>query len=262
MVEHPVCIREIGVRFSAGPLIIMNKKIIVAIIAVAAGCLSAGYFVGRGKQPALVPTPTVSPIGVDNNNQYEESANITIRTSAPVLDNQAFNAVIDAFVDEQMREAKAIADESGRHENLRHTLDIIWNELYMTPRLASFYFTVSSYTGGAHGNHAIVGMNFDLANDKSLELIDLFRSNSGYGQKLSEIATAALREKLGDDLFAEGVDSNPENFSSFTIDEEGITFHFSPYQVAAYAYGHQQVKVEWGEVKDYLTPLGLEIAGF
>ena len=45
-------------------------------------------------------------------------------------------------------------------------------------------------------------------------------------------------------MFEEGADTNPENFSSFVISADKVTFIFQQYQVAAYAAGPQEVSFE------------------
>ena len=63
-------------------------------------------------------------------------------------------------------------------------------------------------------------------------------------EQVSAAATSQLKAKLGDAMFEEGANTNPENFSSFIISNDKVTFIFQPYQVAAYAAGPQEISVE------------------
>ena len=62
--------------------------------------------------------------------------------------------------------------------------------------------------------------------------------------QLSQKASDQLKIKLGEDfIFAEGVSAKPENFSSFVVTSDNVTFILQPYQVAAYAAGEQEISV-------------------
>ena len=60
--------------------------------------------------------------------------------------------------------------------------------------------------------------------------------------QVSAESSTSLARQLGDMfMFKEGADTNPENYSSFLVSRDAVTFIFQQYQVAAYAAGPQRV---------------------
>ena len=94
----------------------------------------------------------------------------------------------------------------------------------------------SSYTGGVHGNYGVVSWNFDTASGTQLELADVLTDTDG----LDEILTEKIRLKYDfepfDSLDEMLMDYTPEDYT-WTLDYQGITFYFSPYEIASYAAG-------------------------
>jgi hypothetical protein len=119
------------------------------------------------------------------------------------------------------------------------------------------------FSGAAHPIAVSDTYNIDINTGADLGLIDIFDTSTKYLDKISEYSTASLKKQLAEaqglaedskDLvfFPEGADSNPENFSTFLIEEDGIRFIFGQYQVAPYVAGEQEVLIPYGELKAYL----------
>lgn len=120
---------------------------------------------------------------------------------------------------------------------------------FANDNLVSVEFGEESFTGGAHPNHSSQTINFDLKNNKPIKLGDLFKPNSKYLQKLSQLS----KEGLGDNLqFEEGIAPLAKNFSDFLITKKGLLILFDEYQVAPYAAGPQQVLINYPELKEFL----------
>lgn len=94
----------------------------------------------------------------------------------------------------------------------------------------------SSYTGGVHPNSGTFGLNFDPGTGEELTLADVLTDVEPVHAMLAE----RLREKYPDVGF-DNLDEllgyyQPENFH-WTLGYQGITFYFSPYDIAPYAAG-------------------------
>lgn len=123
-------------------------------------------------------------------------------------------------------------------------LDMSYEIAAQTDSLVSVVFYDYEYTGGAHGITQLQTMNFDLASESELSLVDLFPDGDVPYDAISEYAATVLEERLGKDAtFPEGYTPDPENYVFWTLSADGITFHFSQYQVAPYAAGIQVVTV-------------------
>ena len=118
-----------------------------------------------------------------------------------------------------------------------------FESVYIGPDIVSVRLTFYSYTGGAHGGSAIHGFNFDRIDGHQLTLDDALHL---IGLSLDDAAAQAkdqLTARLGDALFADGALPKPENYQTFVVGADSVTFIFQEYQVAPYAAGPQEVSL-------------------
>lgn len=132
----------------------------------------------------------------------------------------------------------------------------------LSPKLISVLIHYGGFQGGAHGFENAVTFNYDVTNNKQLTLADAFPNDPLYLNKVSDFAKkdlVAQFEKKADasmpaedrvqylenikGMIEEGAAPTVENFSRFTISENGLTFYFGQYQVAPYVEGEQKVVV-------------------
>jgi len=114
-----------------------------------------------------------------------------------------------------------------------------FSSAYIGPDVASVAITISEYTGGAHPNTNIFGVNVDLKTSREIALSDALTL---IGKSLADVAAGAeaqVRAEIGDSVFEDGFAAQSENYSVFTIDKDTVHFIFNSYQVAAYASGPQ-----------------------
>ena len=120
-----------------------------------------------------------------------------------------------------------------------------FDRVYVGPDIVSVELVLSFYTGGAHPLSLFSGATFDRKSGKRLDLKDALAMIGKTTEEVSVESATQLSRALGDDfLFPEGVNTNPENFSSFLISEDAVTFIFQQYQVAPYSAGPQEVRFE------------------
>jgi hypothetical protein len=153
-----------------------------------------------------------------------------------------------------------------------------------------------TYTGGAHPNTVTDTILWDKAQKKRISIRPFFTETADGGPVMTAMARlvrlAVAKEKL-----ARWKDSRPDDEKkeplptveeSVTKDEQlrraiqprllgigpislapstvpgkssGLTFHFSPYDVDAYAAGPYTVFVPWTALKPFLSPEGVAIFG-
>jgi len=171
----------------------------------------------------------------------EETDVYSIHMKYPQFGIAAIDAQLKKAVDDAVREFKNFFAESPPVGGIKYSLESEFNSVYIGPDIVSAKLIISEYTGGAHPLAIIVGQNFDRSSGKLLLLDDALKLVGLSTEQVSAQASAELRAKLGESFFAEGADTNPENFSSFVISKDTVTFIFQPYQVAAYAAGPQEV---------------------
>lgn len=113
---------------------------------------------------------------------------------------------------------------------------------YVGADVVSVQLIFSEYTGGAHPNATIVGITVDRKTGKELTLDDALAMT---GLSLEQVVAESLKQlktTLGEGvIFEEGTSAKPENYSTFVVSADKVTFIFQNYQVAAYAAGPQEV---------------------
>lgn len=157
----------------------------------------------------------------------------------PAIDTQIMNAV-RAGVDE----FEALPPNPPDSATAQMTFSGTFDKVYVGPDIISLELVLSQYTGGAHSIALLSGMNFDRASGRLLMLDDALEMIGLTVHDVSAQASAYFTQKFGDSFFVDGVNTNPENFSSFTISKDKVTFIFQEYQVAAYAAGPQEFSFE------------------
>jgi hypothetical protein len=120
----------------------------------------------------------------------------------------------------------------------------------------SFILDIYEFSGGAHGNSSIYTFNYNVVNQKEITLKDVSNGDQNFIKKVSDKTRDILKKDLakraevdledfGSEMLYSGTEPNEENFSLFTLPEEGkITFHFPSYQVAPYVFGASEVTLD------------------
>ena len=120
-----------------------------------------------------------------------------------------------------------------------------FDSIYIGPDIISARIVASSYLGGAHGMSIVNGLNFERVSGRDLTPLDALALTGLTLEEVAGRAKAELAAKLGGDVIApEGADAKSENYSTFVIDKDKVTFVFQVYQVGPYAAGPQEVSFE------------------
>lgn len=119
-------------------------------------------------------------------------------------------------------------------------------------------YTGSAYIGGAHDEYGFLERVFDLKNNKKLEIKDITTMPNN---KLE-----ALLMKNIDKINTGGMDGDNEVKNSemllvekipvsnnFYFDQKNLYFHYSPYEIAAFAAGDITIPISWDELKGTLN---------
>ncbi|WFU08484.1 TIR domain-containing protein [Rhizobium sp. CB3090] len=143
-----------------------------------------------------------------------------------------------------------------------NTLDVTCSEPRIVGRMLSIsYMSDTYYAGAAHPNHHSSSYVFVL---DPLHVIQ--RLESLFNKE--EDALVVIRDEARRQLLAPREGEDPaysldeewvhrgteswDHFRTFGFSEEGLELTFDPYQVAAYAYGHQFVRIEYRLIDNLL----------
>lgn len=215
----------------------MGRSVIVLILA-AIALLGVGAYAVLSYSAA----PSADSIRVATSTIAEDTAAYSIDVQLPQFGIATIDAQIRKAYDDAVSELKAQPQVPHDTELAKNSFYGRFAHPYIGPDIVSVELVLSTYTGGAHPSTIFSGVAFDRANSKRLALQDALALIGKTVAEVSASSTASLAAQLGDSfMFREGADTNPENFSSFTVSKDAVTFIFQQYQVAPYAAGEQRV---------------------
>ncbi|MCB1494113.1 MAG: hypothetical protein KDJ77_20285 [Rhodobiaceae bacterium] len=208
-----------------------------------------------------------------------KAAEIDVTLSRAAESEPALFRILAADARHYMTEFQTRADadfaEYGSQDFWRaYNLSVSYDDVMITPRFLDVLSVSSEYTGGAHGNTGYEAFLFDREKRAMVTLEDLFGPLADDAPAL-----AAMRDFVHDDLVAQKTRRFPDVFKSeedvglqdirasrefldiFTVEPStdgehlgGITFHFAPYIVGAYAEGPYEVTIPQAVFAQYLVP--------
>jgi len=163
-------------------------------------------------------------------------------------------ATFDALSANAKADAKDMLDEFNStigdfdsETNLEATAEILPQRADETA--VSCFESVFVYSGGVHGNYAYRGYNFDPESGEALTLDSVMTDISA----LPELLAGKLVEKY-DEVALDNVQEVLSYYDAetyvWTIDYDGITFWFAPYELASFAAGLLSAKVYYEERPD------------
>jgi hypothetical protein len=146
-------------------------------------------------------------------------------------------------------------------------------------RYVSILRTDYTYTGGAHPNTTLETVLWDEQTKKRISIRPFFNDLSDHSRAMIEIQNAVISSLTVEKKERGTFDPNDNEWfkslqpSLFKIGavvlepssepgkSSGLTFHYSPYAVGAYAEGAYTAFVSWRILRPYLTAEGLAIFG-
>jgi len=196
----------------------------------------------------FLPAPDKeSEVEDDGYTFFEEKtqvAEITVEYAS--LENEKVDASLSSIINDYVVDFKAAVEEIGESPVGRPYILVIEDqEVYESETTLGVLLLVYQDFGGAHGLPQLIGLNFDKETGEEVLLSDVLALADMTLEELSEGATEYFMELLGDSFFDGGTDAEEQDFSSFVIDDGEVLFYFQPYQVAAYALGPQEYKIEY-----------------
>lgn len=114
--------------------------------------------------------------------------------------------------------------------------------------LVSYLEEEYSYLGGIHADYKYTASSFDPKTGKELILTDVLKATDELPQILSEkLLTKYDYVEFGDNQPLETLEYYAPEEYQWTMDYQGITFWFSPYDIAPYMVGALSVKLYFDE---------------
>ena len=119
----------------------------------------------------------------------------------------------------------------------------------------SFVSCVDMYYGGVHPDYFYGGYSYDVKTGKEIKLADVIKDPAALPELLDPVLSAENGEKY--DLAAESIrqilKEKEADTYSFTVEQEGIRFWFSPYEISSYAAGMFTAELRFDEHPEIFT---------
>lgn len=187
-------------------------------------------------------------------------------TSAYIIDvkypqgfkDPRINAAVQDFIEKTKKSFfKEIADDTDIPADApgKTGLNVTYSLPYKTKNALSVSFNISIYhRGAAHPSNTVAVLNF--INGRQVQLSDLFRPEVNYLKPIASFCSKKITEKNFSDTkwIAEGTNPVAKNYKIWAFSAKGINIIFDTYQVAAYVYGPQTVKIPLSQISSLLKP--------
>ena len=119
--------------------------------------------------------------------------------------------------------------------------------------ILSLNLIVYSFTGGAHGMTIIKSLTFDTDTGKQYTLDELFKEDSDYVKKLSEIIAIDIK-KWKVQLLDEFTTIRPDQ--DFYIADTSLVIYFQLYEITPYYWGFPYFPIAILDIADLRRPNG------
>ena len=119
---------------------------------------------------------------------------------------------------------------------------------------SGYYYPI----GAAHGQPYMEDYHIDLRSGNVYTLKDMFRKNSGYKEKLTELVKQKIIEKNeeSEEMYQTEYMGDLEQNSGFRIENESILIYFYPYTIGSYALGFPEFHISYNDLKDLINTQG------
>ena len=187
----------------------------------------------------LIPSTSSAPaVTVSIAHEYDYSDAYTVDAAYPVFGIPVADSAVKSAVDGAVTDFKQNPANPGNDP--QNEFQSIFDYAYVGSDIVSTELVFSEFTGGAHPNAQMVGINVDRKTGKELTLTDALGL---IGMDLGQVASSSetqLKAQLGDAyIFPDGVQATSDNYSSFIVGTSTVSFVFQEYQVAPYSSGVQ-----------------------
>ena len=150
---------------------------------------------------------------------------------------------------------------------MRYERELNITKIYETELLVTLNIQIYIYSGGAHGSTIDYGMTFRKSDGRLMgkNMFNTLEGDEGWRDMmyhgLMEYFEVKTEEELSECLFEPELYklNLPEAEPYFT--EEGLSFIYQQYEIAAYAYGMPSFTIPYDKVKKYLNVTGLRLLG-
>lgn len=242
-----------------------NRKLFILSISAVwllsmVGLLASGIY---GKQPSISSLPVnIESVRESDSFFYIQAEYPQFETAGKDFNQEIATLIsgkINNFKEESRDNWKARLDTMPANqpvpENPEEPFTFLasWDSAQLNNTYLSLVIKIYYFTGGAHGNEEIHAFNYDMLQNKKIEIKDFFDSAQEALKRISQISTQDIKSQLQsqgwkeDDNLKEMVNQGTaplfKNFQNFNFDSYNLIIYFQRYQVAPGAAGSLTVTI-------------------
>lgn len=200
----------------------------------------------RATYPYLVSGPLPILQAINDTIAYHLKANLAVFA----VESSEFAGSLDSIADAYIQDFEQLIQETPDYP-FAWEIEVEGSAMHQSNKVLSVALNAYSYTGGAHPNIFLDLINFDLSSGKKLSLADIFSDEDQLKalveKKFREVREIESSISIVDAGFFWGdAFSLPQNFA---LQEEGVYFHYNPYEAAAYALGATEFTIPYDDLK-------------
>jgi hypothetical protein len=165
------------------------------------------------------------------------------------------NEIIDNNTNIYIAEAKRAEEDAqaGGNTCSNYELSSVYSKTRETENILSLFIDYYQYFGGAHGMTYRKAYNIDKKTGQILNLSDLFNINYDYKSKIDNIIRGQIASNK-DKYFDKGSKfKGIDNSTSFYLDSTNLIVYYGLYELAPYAGGIIQFKINLDDLKNGLN---------
>lgn len=203
----------------------------------------------QASYPYLVTGPSPVIQAINDTIAYHLKSNLAVFA----VDRSDLDGSLDSIADAYILDFEQLMQETPDYP-FAWEIEVEGSVLHQSAKVLSVALNAYSYTGGAHPNIFLDLINFDLSNGKKLNLSDIFSDEDKLKalveRKFREVREIGPSTSIADAGFFWGdAFSLPQNFA---LQEDGVYFHYNPYEAAAYALGSTEFTIPYEELKEVI----------
>jgi hypothetical protein len=220
------------------------------------------HLFGDTLNPACQIQITYSYIDAADDELLKDKVNAIIASSvfdetfpATSTAQQMIDTYADRYVDYYLESVSPMYEEDKQKATDEQPIDAWYNYSYNIQSSVSSYagdllvyqIYTDRYEGGAHGMHQNRFINYDLKNQRALQLSDLFIENSYSAltdllwSQLAADNNVSSRQALED--IGYGITGDLVPSENFFIEKDAITFVYNAYEIAPYSVGTVYIRL-------------------
>lgn len=175
---------------------------------------------------------------------------------SPDEDATSYQDIANSFISGYKNFAKEYSDRAQTWY-----LNINIHVLRQTHNYIAIAYNHEDYAGGAHGNHYIAYLNYNLKNNKDITIDSLF--DAAQKAKLIAVAEGIFRKNEGlspDALLTDNYFFEDGKFNlakNFYMSQKGLVFLYNNYEIMPYANGTTELVVPFTAIKNLIKPNSL-----